>query len=355
MTKRPTMTDIAALANVSQATVSLVLNKVPNARVSAETRSRVLSAADTLGYRKGPRHVARDAAPRVIGLFIDEVSTTPFAVPFIEAAREEAALQNTLVSIFCTKSEPDTERAALEILKVSNLVGVLYTTLITRSARLAPHFDGVPTILLNCHERKKDHFSVTPGDVAGAFCATDYLLMAGHRRIAYLAGEEWVEASRDREKGYRQALTTWDVAVDPNLVMRGAWTVDGGRRLTDALLASPNPPTALFCFNDRMAAGAYDAVRIRGLRVPQDLSIIGFDNEETAAYMSPPLTTVKLPHDDMARWAVEKLLEGNLDISQTPRGRNIKIECPLIERESVAIIDTHLPAVPTGVRQSGTR
>lgn len=350
MTKRPTMTDIAALANVSQATVSLVLNKVPNVRVSAETRSRVLSAADALGYRKGPRHVARDTAPRVIGLFIDEVSTTPFAVPFIEAARDEAALRNTLVSVFCTKGEADAERAALEILKPSNLVGVLYTTLITRSARLVPDFDDVPTILLNCHERRRDHFSVTPGDVAGAFSATEYLLKAGHRRIAHLAGEDWVEASRDREKGYRQALTTWDVAVDPDLVMRGAWTVDGGRRLTLDLLEHPNPPTALFCFNDRMATGAYDAVRLKGLRVPEDLSIIGFDNEETAAYMSPPLTTVKLPHDDMARWAVEKLLEGDLDISRTPRGRNIKIECPLIERGSVAVIERHASAAAAGSR-----
>lgn len=342
MAKRPTMTDIAALANVSQATVSLVLNKVPNVRVSAETRQRVFTAAETLGYRKGPRYSARNASTRVIGLLLDEVSTTPFAVPFIEAAHEEAALQNTIVAMFCTKGDPAVEKAALEMLAQTHLVGVLYTTLITRSARLPDHFDGVPTILLNCHERKRNHFSITPGDVSGAFSATEHLLKAGHRRIAHLAGENWLEAARDREKGYRQALTTWDVAVDPALVLRGAWTVDGGRRLTQALLERPDPPTALFCFNDRMAAGAYDAVRLKGLRVPEDLSIVGYDDEETAAYMSPPLTTIKLPHEDMARWGVEKLLEGDLDLSPRSRGRHIKIECPLIERGSVAIRDEAL-------------
>jgi LacI family transcriptional regulator len=212
----------------------------------------------------------------------------------------------------------------------------LYTSLITRAVRLGTHFNDVPTILVNCHERKRDHISVVPGDVAGAYAATEALLKAGHRKIAYLAGEDWIEASRDREKGYRQAMATWDVAVDPDLIIRGAWTVDGGRRMTLSMLERPAPPSALFCFNDRMAAGAYDAARIKGLEIPRDISIVGFDDEETSAYLNPPLTTVKLAHDDMARWAVERLLVGGVDASELQRPRQIKIECPLVVRHSVA-------------------
>lgn len=326
------MTDIGIRAGVSQATVSLVLNGVPNVRVSAETRRRVVEAAEALGYRKGPRHAAHDTTSRVIGLLIDELSSTPFAVPFLEAARDEAALSDVAVAVFCTKGDPLLENAAVDILQKANLVGILYTTLITRPARLPERFGSVPTIMLNCYGRKGEHVTVLPGDVAGGQAATEALLRAGHRRVVHLAGEDWIEASRDREKGFRQALTNWDIAVTPDMVQRGAWTVDGGRRLTLDLLDRPSRPTGLFCFNDRMAVGAYDAARIRGLRIPQDISIVGFDDEETSSYLSPPLTTLKLPHEEMARFAVERLLDGGA----ADRGRKVKIECPLVERFSIA-------------------
>lgn len=334
MSKRATMINVGERAGVSQATVSLVLNGVPNARVAESTRQRVLEAAEALGYRKGARHAVPENASPVIGLLLDEVSTTPFAMPFIEGARDEAALQDVLLATFCTRGDPKLEHAALDMLVQQKAIGVIYATLVTTQLTQAPErLRELPTVLLNCYEKRSRYPSVVPGDVAGGHSATEALLKAGHRRIAHLAGEHWIEAARARAQGYRQALTTWDVPVDPDLIVTGGWTVNGGRELTARLLELPNPPTAIFCFNDRMAIGAYDAVKTKGLRVPEDVSIVGFDDEDLASYAQPPLSTVVLPHDEMARWAVGTLLDRQVGDSGTAK---IKIECPLMPRGSIA-------------------
>ena len=336
LSKRATMIDIAKQAGVSQATVSLVLNGVANARVAEATKARVIEVADALGYRKGVQHLVPQDRTRVIGMIIDEVSTTPFAAPFLEGARDEAALQDVVIATFSTGSDAKIEAIALDMLLKHNVIGVIYTSLITREITLPARLKSVPTVLLNCYEKSRNHPSVVPGDVAGGYAATDALLKAGHRRVAHLKGEVWIDAARDREQGYRQALTTWDVPVDEDLILVGGWTVDGGRELTLRLLDLPNPPTAIFCFNDRMAMGAYDAIRSRGLSVPEDISVVGFDDEELASYLVPPLATVVLPHDEMARWAVGNLLDHHQDSSARRRIEKIKIECPLVERGSIA-------------------
>lgn len=332
MAKRPTMSDIGERAGVSQATVSLVLNGVPNARVADATRQRVIEAAEALGYRKGPLHHVPENKSRVIGLLIDEVTTTPFATAFLEGAREEAALQDVVVAAFSTRGDPKLEALALDMLLKQQVIGVLYTTLITRQAEPPERLRDVPTIMVNCYDKSRRYPSVVPADVTGGYTATEALLKAGHRRIAHIAGESWIEASDERERGYRQALATWDVAVDEELIMRGVWTVDGGRAMTEKLLDMPNPPTAIFTFNDRMAFGAYDAARQRGLRIPDDISIVGFDDEDISGFMLPPLTTIVLPHEEMARWAVGTLLD---EVLPAPRPRSVKIECPLVSRNSI--------------------
>lgn len=332
MAKRPTMIDIGERAGVSQATVSLVLNRVANARVAEATRQRVLDAAEALGYRKGPQHHVPENKTRVIGLLIDEVTTTPFATPFIEGAREEAALQDVVVATFSTRGDPKLEALALDMLLQHQIIGVLYASLVTRPAEPPERLRDVPTVMVNCYDKARRYPSVVPADVTGGFAATEALLKAGHRRIGHLAGESWIKAAEDRERGYRQALASWDVPVDEALILRGGWTIPGGRELTLRVLDTPNPPTAIFAFNDRMAVGAYDALRSRGLRVPDDVSVVGFDDEDISAYLDPPLSTMVLPHEEMARWAVGALLDEQLP---APASRRIKIECPLVSRASI--------------------
>ena len=335
MEKRATMQGVAELAGVSQATVSLVLNRVPNARIAKATRRRVLEAAESLGYRRGQTHPVPQGRKRIIGLFLDEVSTTPFAAPFIESARDEAALQDVVVAIFCTGADPALEQAAIELLAEQKAIGLIYASLLTRQVSVPDSFGELPLVLLNCYERKLRYPSVVPGDIVGGYTGTETLLRAGHRRIAHLAGEPLLEAAVDREKGFRQAMEKWAVPEEDRIVTAGGWTIRAGRERALALLSQPHPPTAIFCFNDRMAIGCYEAARELGLRVPEDLSVVGFDNEDLAANLSPPLSTMVLPHDEMARWAVAQLLDGHDAMDRDERLRKIKIECELVERGSV--------------------
>ncbi len=346
MTKRATMVDIALQAGVSQATVSLVLNDVANARVSDDTRARVRDVAAALGYaRRGL--AARAAGTRVIGMLIDEVTTTPFATPLIEGARDAAAAQGHVVATFCTGGDPAAEASALDALDAMGHGGVIYAALVNRMvsppARLAPE----RTILLNCHDSARRLHAVVPGDVTGAMTAVRALIDAGHSRIAHLPGEDWGEAARDRLRGYRQALSSADIPYDPALVQGPAWTVASGRSATLRLLDLPAPPTAIFCFNDRVAIGCYEALRLRGLRVPQDMSVMGYDNEDLVAHLLPPLSTVVLPHDEMARWAVNWLIDAQHRKAPAPPQR-VKIDCGLVLRGSVAA-----PQVQAGRRQGG--
>jgi LacI family transcriptional regulator len=335
MAKRATMNDIARRAGLSQATVSLALNNVANSRVSDETRARVKAIAEELGYRKSNAHSMAETGVHVIGLILDEVMTTPFAAPLMAGARDEAAAHDCVVATFHTGGDPALEAAAISVLKSTRLVGILYASLVTRSLHVPDSLLDIPTVLLNCHEKRRYFPSVVPADVTGSFAAVEALLRAGHRRIAHIGGEGWGEASKDRLLGYRQALASHDVLPDPQLVVGPAWTVDGGRDMTLKLMDLPSPPTAIFCFNDRVAIGCYEALRLRGIRVPDDVSVMGFDDDDLASHMLPPLSTVVLPHDEMARWAVNRLIENEGRGWPPARPEKIKIDCELILRDSV--------------------
>lgn len=327
------MIDIAQRAGVSQATVSLVLGGVASARVSEDTRARVKAVAQEMGYvRRGG--LARTTDVKVIGLLIDEVTTTPFAAPFLEGARLEAAESGALVSTICTGADPATEAAAIETLRAIGCIGVLYARLMTRIVQPPPSLAGLPCVLLNCHAADRTLDSVVPADVTGAFAATTELIQAGHRRIAHLQGETWAEATRDRTLGYRRALASADLPFDPALIAGPTWTALTGRARTLELLDLPDPPTAFFCYNDRVALGCYEALEDRGMRVPQDVSVVGFDNDDIAATLQPPLTTMVLPHEEMARWAVQDLIARAEGRGAEPR--RVKIDCDLIRRGSVA-------------------
>jgi LacI family transcriptional regulator len=172
--------------------------------------------------------------------------------------------------------------------------------------------------------------------VAGARTLTNTLLAAGHRRIGHIAGEAWLDAGRDRIAGYREALEARGIGFDPALVMNLGSAVSAGHDGMHALLDLADPPTAVFCFNDRMAVGAFEAARERGLRVPDDLSIVGFDNDPFAASLVPGgLTTAVLPHEEMARWAVGHIF----DMRHHRKAGHVvqlKLDCPLVRRKSVA-------------------
>ncbi|MFC5546955.1 LacI family DNA-binding transcriptional regulator [Massilia aerilata] len=337
--RRPTMTDIAKLAGVSQSTVSLVINHLSGAKVSRATRETVLRIARELGYPLERHHGRIDnrpgAARNLIVYLTDELTTSPHAMQTMDGAKDGAWDQDCLVAAFATRGDPEQEQAVLaRMLDHPALLGVIYATIFTRAVSLPPALEGVPTVLLNCHEREPAHPAVVPAERQGGYTATMHLVANGHRRIGFINGEGWIEAAGDRLQGYRLALAEAGIAFDPLLVREGDWQVDSGYAHALSLLDAPDRPSALFCANDLMALGALDAARERKLAVPRALSVVGYDDQDLARYTHPPLTTVLLPNYEMGRWAAENL------IAQARGGRVenmvFESECPLVSRDSVA-------------------
>jgi LacI family transcriptional regulator len=343
--RRPTMTDIAKLTGVSQSTVSLVLNNATGAKFSDTTRNKVLKAAQDLGYRMTTREPL-DAAitadeKNLIVYLADEISTSPHPVVNIDGARDTAFANGRMLAVYSTHGNAEIERQVLDAtLTNPNVLGVIYATVYTRKVTLPAALSKVPTVLLNCYTSDSELSSVVPAEVAGGHTATEYLLNAGHRRIGYVNGEPWQDASRDRLKGYRMALATADLPFAAELVREGDWSSGSGFEQTLSLMREPNPPTAIFCANDLMALGAIEALKQLGLRVPEDVSVLGYDDQEIARHTHPPLSTVVLPNYELGRWAVETLLqeEHNRAAGAPVRRRTVKLDGPLVERASVRVI-----------------
>ena len=319
--RRPTMADVAKSAGVSQATVSLVMNGVGDVRISASTRLRVLAAADELGYRIG-RRVVSGSSLRSIIMLLDEVSTNPLAAADILGAREVAWQNECILTVITTRGDPAIEEAALDLLLAQPTAGVIYAATATRQVNPPERLRAIPTVLLNCRTADGRMPAVLPGHADGARTATEALLEAGHRRIAFINGEAYMLASRERLRGYREALAAWSVPFDATLVRPGNWLLSDAFDQTRSL----------------MALGAYEALRELGMRIPEDVSVVGYDDDSFARYLPPPLTTVLVPHEEMGRWAVEHLLSLTEASAPGKKHRPVMLECPLVERNSIGTI-----------------
>ena len=333
--KRVTMTDVAQHAGCSQSTVSVVLNGTPGIKISKETRRRVAEAVEVLGYRHQKSLPRRGTGIRQIAMIYDQIATSPEPIVSIDGAREEAWKTGHVIAAFQTYSDDDMESRTIDVALRNRADAIIYATVMTRQVEVPAILHGidVPVVLLNCFSPDRHFPSVVPGEVAGGHTATQALIDAGHRRIAHITGEMWMDAARDRLKGYREALAAADVGYDPDLIIEGNWQPSAGYEATRVLMALPDPPTAIFCANDRMAVGCYEALKELGLHIPADVSVVGYDDDEVSRHLTPQLTTVILPHRSMGGWAVEKAL--SLAENRREKYHVVKFECPLIERASI--------------------
>lgn len=310
---RPSMQDVADAAGVSRATVSLVLSDAPGARVAGETRDRVHAAARALGYRRnllasGLRRSRTDT----IGLISDRITTSPWGWAKIAGAQDAAWARGRMLLMANTAGDPTHEREALEGLLDRRVDGLVLGATYHRALAVPPVPADVPLVLLDAFDPDGAWPAVVPDDERGGYDATTLLIEAGHERIGFVNSGDPIPAARLRARGHRRALADAGLAVDPTLLVDAeeSESPEGGRDAVERLLDGTSAPTALFCFNDRIASGAYRALRRRGLRVPEDVSVVGFDNQvDLAAGLDPPLTTIALPHEAMGRWAVDRLLD----------------------------------------------
>jgi LacI family transcriptional regulator len=310
MTRRPIMKDVAERAGVSRTTVSLVLNG-RDTRIAEATRRRVEQAARELDFRPSvAAQQLRTSRSQMVGLIGDEIATGPFAGGLIAGAQAAARDRGHALVVMNTGREGDLS-VDLEALEDRHADALIFATVMTRPVHVSGLLTGRRAILLNCFDDELDVPAVLPDDRAGGATATSLAAEAGHRRIAYLGGEKGTWPAMSRLAGYRDALAESGIPVDPALVLDGDWHADSGYELAREVLKLRRPATALVCGNDRMALGAYDAIKELGLRIPQDVSVIGYDDQqEIVAYMRPPLTTMRLPYYEMGQAAVSAVLDG---------------------------------------------
>ncbi len=332
------MKDVAKHAGVSQATVSYVLNSAVGENIAEDTRVRVRHAAQELGYRPnaGARHM-RTQRTNLIGFVTDVVVTTPYAGAIIKGAQDAARDAGKMLLLLNTDGMPEIEYRAVETLLEHRVEAVIYATMFHRPVVLPKNLSETRTVLLDCFVEDRSVPSVTPDEVYGGEHATRALLEAGHRRIGFINNIDSVPAKFGRMEGYVRALNAFGLAVDPALVRTVDSKPKDGYDTVLEMMRMPNRPTALFCFNDQVAMGAYDALRSLNLAIPDDVSVVGFDNLEIIAdSLRPGLSTMQLPHYEMGVWSINFLL-GNIDQPDggaTPIQK--KIPCHYVKRNSVA-------------------
>jgi len=339
--RRVTMTDVAEAAGCSQATVSFVLKNAPGIKISAETRARVIDAAITLGYTATTfAHQAPDARSGratipVVGFVVDQLATSPEAVVAIDAARQACWNEGRILLSAQTMNDPEMEEKTIEAMVAQGVSGLIYMTIFTRRIDLPAGLIGcgVPVVLLNCYSDDRRFPAVVPAEMAAGQRATQHLVGHGHHRIGMITGEPWMEAARDRQKGYRRELADGGLPFDASLVVQGNWSASSGYNGALSLLALPDRPTAIFCQNDRMAIGCYEALKEQGLRIPGDMSGIGFADADISRQLHPQLSTLVLPHRAMGAWTVRQL--GQSAPTGAAPSPVTRLECPLVPRGSV--------------------
>ncbi len=330
-TQPVTLRQVAEAAGVSTATVSLVVNKKKDARIAAATRKRVRDAIRDLGYR--PNAMAQtlvSGTSRFIGLVADAIATTPFAGQIIHGAQDEAWKHGFALLIANTEGNGELETDAIAMMLEYKVRGILYSTWFHRATDIPASLREADFVLVNCFSTEPGSRAVVPDEEQGGRSATEILLRHGHRRIAFINATIPAPAKDGRLQGYKEALEGAGIPFDDGLVLEAYPDQEGGYGATEELLK--RNVTAVYCYNDRMAMGLYDGLREHGLSIPEDMAVVGFDNQEViAAHLRPPLSTVSLPHYELGAAGVRMLL----GLEEAPASAAAKIYCPTVERTSV--------------------
>ena len=333
MSNNLTIKDIAKRAGVGTTTVSRVLNDHPY--VSEDKRQKVLNAIDELDYRRNfSARWLRGTETGLIGFLTDEVATTPYAVDIIRGVQEAAFENEKVVMILNTGRDMEASEAVVEFLLERHVEGIIYAAMFHREVKLPHNIYQVPTVLANCFLADRSLPSAVPDEVIGGYRATRKLLEAGHRRIGFLnVCPPAIPAAEGRLIGYKQALGEFGVPFDESIIGEAIEDAQTNYDTTTRFLEHRTPPTAFFFGNDRTALTGYSAIVAKGLRIPEDIGVVGFDNQtDIVSNLIPRLTTVQLPHYEMGQWAFNQLLVNDDEDDVLPP--QVLIDCPLIEHDS---------------------
>ena len=326
----PTLADVAAQANVSMATVSKVLNG--HRDVAAATRARVLRAIESVGYRSPAARANAAQMPQVLVL-TDGILTAYTGLllhGMVAAGRANGADVVVRFGI-----GPNAEAVTPPKSLPFGCIGIVAITYGMRSIGLLETQAGLPVVVVDPSEAQPaDWMTIAGTNWAGCKAATEHLIGLGHRRIGWIGGPPESEASTDRLHGYRAALQSAGIPLDESIETNGEFSVEFGQAAAPALLALDDRPTALVTANDEIAIGVIEAAHSLGLRVPQDLSVTGYDGIPQTSWTTPRLTTVFQPLADMGRMAVRMIVESAR--GNPPESRHIQLVTRLLVNESTA-------------------
>jgi LacI family transcriptional regulator/LacI family repressor for deo operon, udp, cdd, tsx, nupC, and nupG len=332
-----TIKDIAKAAGVSHTTVSRALNNNP--AISVKTREHIQKLAREMGYT--PSAVAQSLLSQqtwTIGMVVTTVAD-PFVVQVVEGVEQIAQVANYSIFLTTSHNNPDQEMAVVETLQRRRVDAIIIT-----SSRVGSLYSSqldqiqVPIVLINNQEEGEYLYSIAADDRQGAQLAVQHLVSLGHRRIGYLGVPDRPKSNRRRLAGYHTALAAANITPDPALIMEFEAKTDfeRGQAGLDQLLNAK--ATAIFCYNDVVAIGLLAACRRQGVAVPDQLAVVGFDDIESALYVTPPLTTISQPLLTLGQLAMQM----TLDLLNEQDVRDQVLPCELVVRQSTAQISKTL-------------
>jgi DNA-binding LacI/PurR family transcriptional regulator len=327
-----TIVDIAQELGISKSTVSRALRGQSD--IHPGTRQAVLDMAGQLDYQPNQlAHSLVKSRTNTVGILVPEFVSSFF--PKVIIAAQQTLKQAGYGVVICQSEESyETEVANARTLLANRVDGLLVSH--TKETRNFEHLrtfqrKGIPVVFFNRVCEDMDVPKVTVDDYRGAFQAVEHLIQAGYRRIAHLAGPDSLPNSRNRLNGYRDALTQYDLPIDPELIISYDLTLEKANIYANHLLNLPQPPDALFAMNDPTAIEVLKVCRSRNIRVPDNLAIVGFSDDPIAALIDPPLTTVAQPIDEIGREAARlllRVLQGN------ETGEQVVLPTQLVIRQS---------------------
>jgi LacI family transcriptional regulator len=333
MTSNPTIIDVARLAGVSTTTVSHFINDTRY--VSDELKGRVEKAIDELGYR--PNSLARGlrkGESKTIGLIVPD-NSNPF---FAEILRqiENVGYANGYSVILCNSdSDIEKEITYTELLNAKQVDGIIFITTNNSCEHLQKLTNnGIPIIVIDRDIPLKATDVLLVDNFQGGYDATKYLINLGHQRIACITGPSRLTPSADRVNGYKKALGEANIPENTDWIVAGDFQFSGGEMGLDQILKLEPRPTAIFACNDLMALGVMRGLRKVGLSVPEDISLIGFDDISLASVISPGLTTVAQPVQQISELAIELLINRIQNKTENNKDERIVLPTRLIIRDS---------------------
>lgn len=335
-----TIRDVAKKAGVCISTVSNALNS--KWYVSAKTKARILKAAKKLDYH--PSGIARSLVRRKtenIGFVLyrnpERLFSNPFYSRIVDGVEEQVLTQgyNLLISAFDISSRG---QALPKLIRERNVDGLILAGAISDDFISALRKEGFPIVLVDNYLKNEKINCVVIDNTHGAVDVVEYLFKLGHKKIGFLNGPPLHISNQERLKGYKLRLDELGIKFDQSIVGQGDNTIGGGYNAMQKLLKKRSGITAVFACNDDMAIGAMRAIREKGLEIPNDISLIGFDDIEMAAHTQPPLTTIKVPKEEMGRVAATMLINELEGVGQKA-GLRIVMPTELVIRQSCRAID----------------